>query len=134
MESTMTEAILNEQELTKRNIIQLLTQLVDMYQNTHNERKEIATHFPPEDEEFSLIEEIELLTVNLRGYASQLQATGQIASKARVIEQLQAMRVLNVPTIARFYFGNNDKYALIKSYIRMLDYLRLLLLEYLQTD
>ncbi|MEC4817032.1 MAG: hypothetical protein SAK29_27750 [Scytonema sp. PMC 1069.18] len=128
------KAILNEQELTKRNIVQLLAQLLDAYQNTHSERKEIATCFPPEDEEFSLIEEMELLTVNLRGYASQLQATGQIASKARAIEQLQMMRVLNVPTIANLYFGNNEKYALIKNYIRMLDYLRLLLLEYLQTD
>ncbi|KYC44085.1 hypothetical protein WA1_02790 [Scytonema hofmannii PCC 7110] len=117
------------EELTRSNIIQLLTRLVDMYQNTRAEQKEIATHFPPEGDEFSLIEEIELLTVNLRGYASQLQATGQIASKAKVIEQLQAMGVLNVPTIARFYFGKNDKYTLIKSYIRMLDYLRLLLLE-----
>ncbi|MEC4816788.1 MAG: hypothetical protein SAK29_26495 [Scytonema sp. PMC 1069.18] len=126
------KAILNEQELTKRNIIQLLAQLVDAYQNTSSERKEISTHFPPEDDEFSLIEEIELLTVHLRGYASQLQTTGHIASKARVIEQLQAMRVLNVPTIARFYFSDINKYQLIKSYLRMLDYLRLLLLEYLQ--
>ncbi len=119
-------------ELSKRNIVQLLAQLINAYQNTHSERKEITTQYPPENEEFSLLEEIELLTVNLRGYASQLQATGQIASRARAIEQLQAMRVLNVPTVARFYFSSNGKYEQMKNYIRMLDYLRLLLLEYLQ--
>lgn len=42
------------------------------------------------------------------------------------------MRVLNVPQIASFYFGSHGNYEQIKSYIRTLDYLRLLLLEYLQ--
>jgi len=128
----MTEAILNEQELTKKNIVQLLEQLTNVYQATRIERQEIAIQFPPENEEFSLLEELELLTVNLRGYASQFQSTGRIVNKDHVIEQLQAMRVLNVPQIASFYFGSNNSYEQIKSYIRTLDYLRLLLLEYLQ--
>ncbi|MEH2325300.1 MAG: hypothetical protein V7K32_17410 [Nostoc sp.] len=128
----MTEAILNEQELTKKNIVQLLGQLTNVYQATRTERQEIAIQFPPENEEFSLLEELELLTVNLRGYASQFQSTGRIVNKDHAIEQLQAMRVLNLPQIASFYFGSNNSYEQIKSYIRTLDYLRLLLLEYLQ--
>lgn len=128
----MTEAILNEQELTKKNIVQLLEQLTNVYQATRIERQEISIQFPPENEEFSVLEELELLTVNLRGYASQFQSTGRIVNKDHVIEQLQAMRVLNVPQIASFYFGSNGNYEQIKSYIRTLDYLRLLLLEYLQ--
>ncbi len=128
----MTKAILNQQELIKRNIIQLLAQLTNTYQNTRGERKEISIHFPPEEEDFSLLEELELLTVNIRGYASQIQSTGQIVNQAQAIDQLQAMRVLNVPQIANFYFGSNGNYEQINSYIRTLDYLRLLLLEYLQ--
>lgn len=128
----MTKAILNQQELIKKNIIQLLAQLTNTYQNTRGERQEISIQFPPEDEEFSILEELELLTVNLRGYASQIQSTGQIVNQTQTIEQLQAMRVLNVPQIASFYFGSNGNYEHIKSYIRTLDYLRLLLLEYLQ--
>jgi hypothetical protein len=125
---------LNEQELTKININQLLSQLTNAYHNTRSERQEIIVQFPPADEEYSLLEELELLTVNLRGYASQLQCKGQIVNKAEVIEQLQGMRVFNVPQIARFYFGSNGRYEQMKSYIRMLDYLRLLLLEYLQFE
>ncbi|MEH2207227.1 MAG: hypothetical protein V7K53_24685 [Nostoc sp.] len=128
----MTKAILNEQELVKRNISQLLVQLTNIYQNTRGERQQISIQFPPEDEEFSFLEELELLTVNLRGYASQIQSTGQIANQSQAIEQLQTMRVLNIPQIASFYFGSNGNYEQIKSYIRTLDYLRLLLLEYLQ--
>jgi hypothetical protein len=129
----MTEAIFNEQELTKRNIAQLLSQLTTVYQNTRSERKEINTEFPPADDEFSLLEEIELLTVDLRGYASQIVSIGQIANQEQVISQLQAMRIFSVSTIGNFYFSNNSKYEQMKNYIRMLDYLRLLLLEYLQS-
>lgn len=129
----MTKAILNDQELTKRNIAQLLPQLTNLYQNTRSERKEISTQFPPENEEFSLLEEIELLTVNLRGYASQIAATGDIVNKEQVISQLQAMRVFSVSPIGEFYFNSNGKYEQMKDYIRVLDYLRLLLLEYLQS-
>ena len=128
----MTKAILNQQELVKINISQLLVQLTNIYQNTRGERQEISIQFPPENEDFSLLEELELLTVNLRGYASQIQSTGQIVNQGEAIEQLQAMRVFNVPQIASFYFGSNGDYEQIKSYIRTLDYLRLLLLEYLQ--
>ncbi|MEH2333533.1 hypothetical protein [Nostoc sp.] len=87
---------LNEQELTKRNIVQLLTQLINAYQSTRTERQEIAIQFSSEDEEFSLLEELEFLTVNIRGYASQIQSTGRIVNKDQAIEQLQALQVLNV--------------------------------------
>ncbi|MFM7364228.1 MAG: hypothetical protein ACKO11_06950 [Cuspidothrix sp.] len=128
----MTEAVLDQQEVIKRNIIQLLSQLTTVYQNTRSERKEIVIQFPPDNEEFSLLEELELLTVELRGYASQITATGQIINKEQVISQLQAMRIFSVSSIGQFYFQNNGKYEEMKNYIRMLDYLRLLLLEYLQ--
>ena len=129
----MTEAVLDQQEVTKRNISQLLSQLINTYQNIRSERKEIVTQVPPENEEFSLLEEIELLTVNLRGYASQIASENQITKKDQMISQLQAMRVFSVSPIGQFYFNNNGKYEQIKNYIRMLDYLRLLLLEYLQS-
>jgi hypothetical protein len=129
----MSEAVLDQQQVIKRNISQLLSQLTNTYQNTRSERKEIVTQFPPENEEFSLLEEIELLTVNLRGYASQIAVTSQVINKDEVISQLQAMRVFSVSQVGQFYFNNNGKYQQIKNYIRMLDYLRLLLLEYLQS-
>jgi len=129
----MSEAVLDQQQVIKRNISQLLSQLTNTYQNTRSQRKEIVTQFPPENEEFSLLEEIELLTVNLRGYASQIAVTSQVINKDEVISQLQAMRVFSVSQVGQFYFNNNGKYEQMKSYIRMLDYLRLLLLEYLQS-
>jgi hypothetical protein len=43
------------------------------------------------------------------------------------------MRVFDVPAIAQFYFTTDGDYQHMKAYIRMLDYLRLLILEYLRS-
>ncbi len=76
----MTEATLNTQnpEITRNYIIHILEKLTLDYQNTKGERKGIASLFPTDDDEFTLLEEIELLTVDIRGYASQIQARGWI--------------------------------------------------------
>ena len=131
----MTEAtqITKNAEVTKNYIHQLLQQLTVDYQNTKQERREIASLFPASDEDFTVLEEIELLTSDIRGYASQVQARGSIENEQEVIERLQTMRVFDVPAIARVYFTTDGDYLHIKGYIRMLDYLRLLILEYLRT-
>ncbi|MEH2285031.1 MAG: hypothetical protein V7K90_27560 [Nostoc sp.] len=130
----MTKATLNTQnpEITRNYINHLLQQLTDDYKNTKEERKKLASLSPASDEEFTVLEEIELLTVDIRGYASQIQARGRIENEQQAIERLQTMHVFDVPAIAQFYFVADGDYKQIKAYIRMLDYLRLLILEYLR--
>jgi len=41
------------------------------------------------------------------------------------------MRLFIIPNISQFYFDNQANFPLVKAYLRMLDYLRLLILEYL---
>jgi len=130
----MSEAVLKEREATKTYIMHLLDEIKLAYQNNQRERKEIVADFRPSNEEFSLLEEIELLTVSLRGYANQIQAQGWILNETQAIEQLRSMRVFRIPVIVQFYFGSNGNYEQMKAYIRMLDYLRLLMLEYLQDE
>lgn len=129
----MTKTALSTQspEIRINYITQLLNKLTSDYHNTKQERKEIASQFYGTDEEFSLLEEIELLTVNIRGYASQIQATAKIVNEQEAIGQLQAMNAFNIPVIAQFYFNSNDNYEQMKAYIRTLDYLRLVILEFL---
>lgn len=129
----MTEATFNthNSKVTKNYIIALLHQLTVDYQNTKEERQKIAALFPAAEEEFTVLEELELLTVNIRGYTSQIKAQGRIKNNQEAIEQLKAMRVLDVLPIAKFYLTTNEEYRKTKAYIRMLDYLRLLILEYL---
>ena len=131
----MTEAtrITQNPEITRNYINHLLKQLTVDYQNTKQERKEIASLPPASDEDFTVLEEIELLTSDIRGYASQIQARGWIENEQEAIERLQTMRVFDVPALAQFYFTTDGDYQHMKAYIRMLDYLRLLILEYLRS-
>lgn len=131
----MTESMLNSQknEIARNYIADLLEQLTVDYKNTKVERKKIASLSPASDEEFTVLEEMELLTVDIRGYASQIQARGWIENEQEAIERLQTMGVFDIPAIAQFYFSTNGEYAPMKAYIQKLDYLRLLMLEYLRS-
>jgi hypothetical protein len=120
-------------ETARNYITHLLEQLTVDYKNTQEERKEIASLSPASEEEFTILEEIELLTSDIRGYDSQIQARGWIENEQEAIERLQTMRVFDVPAIAQFYFATDGDYQYMKAYIRMLDYLRLLILEYLRS-
>ncbi|AUT04205.1 hypothetical protein CLI64_03905 [Nostoc sp. CENA543] len=121
-------------ELTKNYIIQLLAQLTIDYQNSKLERQAIAHQLPVSETEFTLLEEIELLTTDIRGYGSQIKARGYIENPQQAIEQLKQKRVFDVPSISQLYLHNSHEYENIKSYLRMLDYLRLLILEYLTSQ
>lgn len=129
----MTEATLNPQksEILKNYIAHLLSGLTVDYQNTKPERKEIATLFRANEEEFSIDEEIELLTSDLRGYACQIQGSGRIEKEQLAIAQLLTMGVFDIPVLANFYWKTEGEYPLLKGYLQKLDYLRLLILEYL---
>jgi hypothetical protein len=130
----MTNFTLNQQDAKqiKRCISDLFTQMTTDYQQTRSERREAATAFPPpSDEAFSVIEELELLTADLLGYASQLQVRDWIENPAAAIDQLQTLQIFSIPSIAQFYFDHSRDYPKLKEYVRQLDYIRLLLLEYL---
>jgi hypothetical protein len=115
-------------------IVQLLAQLTVDYQNTKSERKEIAQNYLGSEEEFSFLEELELVTVSIRGYASQIETSAGVENREEAIANLHQLRVFDRSAIAQFYDETRSGYLQMRSYIRMLDYLRLLVLEYLQME
>ncbi len=115
-------------------IVQLLVQLTVDYQNTKSERKEIAQSYLGSEEEFSFLEELELVTVSIRGYARQIETSAGVEHREEAIAHLHQLRVFDRVAIAQFYDEMRSGYLQMRSYIRMLDYLRLLVLEYLQME
>ncbi|MEG5038273.1 MULTISPECIES: hypothetical protein [unclassified Microcoleus] len=113
-------------------IVQLLAQLTVDYQNTKSERKEISQRYLGSEEDFSFLEELELVTVSIRGYASQIEERAEVENRDRAIAELHQLRVFDRSAIAQFYDETRSGYLQMRAYIRMLDYLRLLVLEYLQ--
>ena len=115
-------------------IAQLLEQLTVNYQNTKLERKQIAQNFPNSEAEFTPLEEIELLTVSIRGYASQIATSGSLRNDRQAIAELQKLSVFNNHLIIQLYSEVRSHYPQMQTYICMLDYLRLLVLEYLRNQ
>jgi hypothetical protein len=124
----------NKLDIQKEYVALLLEQLTIAERNSSQERKAIAKQYPGSEEEFALLEELELLTVNIRGYASIIKLTGGVENVRDAIQQLPQLSVFNVPIVARFYVEQPSPYPQTKMYLQLLDYLRLLVLEYLQVQ
>lgn|GEM_PF-2914216 len=82
---------------------------------------------PPSAEEFTLLEEIEFLTVEIRGYASQVKNNRQIKNETVSRQKLGDWRFLETPILSNFYFDLSSNYPGLKNYLLQLDYLRLLI-------
>ena len=117
----------------KKHVACVLEQLLNDYRQTRVERRAIADALPTTDTEFSLLEELEVLTIGIRGISNQFISTN-IENRGDVITQLMRMDVFSVPAVAEFYLDSNAKFEGTKLYISLLDYLRLRLLTYLQVE
>jgi len=118
--------------IQKESIIQLLNQLTTEYPTLKVDLKKIAEQDPGMDDQFSFLEEFELLIVNICGYAKQVQASASVKQVDSAIAHLQQLQVFANTTIAEFYLTARGKYPQVQNYLQLLDYLRLLTLEYLQ--
>ncbi len=123
--------MVESRELIKNKIIQVLEQLIINEENCTEEKKQLAVNFSSLEDGFNLWEEIELLTTDIRGYACQIKAQDSINSEEIALSKLQKMRIFNLPNIGEFYFHNQLNFSQVKNYLQMLDYLRLLIIEYL---
>lgn len=120
--------------LNKDIIVTLLAQLMVDYQNTLIRAPRDSPELYWLGGRVSLLEELELVTVSIRGYASQIEAGPGVEKREEAIADLHQLRVFDRSAIAQFYDETRSGYLQMRSYIRMLDYLRLLVLEYLQRE
>ncbi|MGK7902692.1 MAG: hypothetical protein AB4352_15020 [Hormoscilla sp.] len=119
-------------ELISNHIIHLFDQLTIDYQNSKSERQKLAAT-ETDSEEFTILEEIELLTVDIRGYASQVKNYGQIMkNEESAVTKLQSLAFINIPSLVQWYLDPHQDYPLLKLYLKMLDYLRLMILEFIK--
>ncbi len=109
-----------------------LHQLTQLYQDAKSERLQAALTYPGSEDGFSIVEELELLTVDISGYARQIQATGQVKNVENAIVDLRRFNVFENSIVIQFYQVAGSNYPKLQSYIQLLDYLRLLSLEYIQ--
>ncbi len=108
--------------------IERLTQAINLaYQAMRDERHQLAQW--EATQEFSILGELELLTTTLQGYAGQLIA-GHWKPSSETLTHLQQTKPFAIAAISDWYLTDGDQYPQIIRYIELLDYLRLLLVEY----
>lgn len=117
----------------QEHIIQLFCQLTAEYPMLKPEMMQIAKQYPGSDKEFTFLEEFELLIVSISGYAKQIQSNRSVWQFDAAIAHLHQLQVFGNPAIAQFYLEAREHYPKVQVYLQRLDYLRLLMLEYLQT-
>ena len=123
---------LNPLEQSTKKIVELLTQLTQDYQSIlQQDKSSLLENFPLSDHEFSILEEIDLLTTELRGYASQINVNQQIKNSDQTLTKLRNLRILANPFLAELYFIKNKQFPLIHQYLQKLDYLKLLIIDWL---
>jgi hypothetical protein len=113
-------------------VAHFLDRLTKLYQEAKSERIQAAADPAPEAG-FSILEELEMLTVSISGYATQIQATGKVKNTEKTIEDLRQFNVFENSVVSQFYQQAGNDYPKLQAYIELLDYLRLLALEYLQS-
>lgn len=125
-------SLLNPLEQSAKKITDLLSQLTQEYQQLlKQDQNLLLATFPPNEQTLSILEEIDLITTDLRGYASQMAINQTIQSPEQALKNLRSLQILENPSLAELYFTQNEKFPLTYQYLQKLDYLKLLLIDWL---
>lgn len=111
-------------------IEKILNQLLKDYQNTKLERERIAIW--EETQEFSILGTIEVLTDDIRGYSFQIINNNSSAKAQDILNELNKLKIFEIPEFIEWYFTPEFDYPQMKHYAETLNYLRLLIIEYLR--
>lgn len=86
--------LLNPPEQTTQKITALLDQLTQDYQQLLEQDKTVLlATFPLNEQTFSILEEMDLLTTDLRGYANQIVFNQQILKPDQALTVLQRTEI-----------------------------------------
>ena len=116
-------------QTAKDYIGKVLKHLLSHYKNTREERRQVALW--EESKDFSILGEIEIFTTDIEGCASQVIANDDLENSQDMINKLTKLQIFDVSYFADWYFSEETQFTQIKRYIEKLNYLRLLMIEYI---
>lgn len=116
----------------KKRIVQLAEQVSRQYQEMADEREKIHEWEWENDFDFTILGLIELYSSYVGGYASQIAMRGTVRNPTEAISYLQEKRFFDESYLVEWYFAPDNHYFKVKEYIEDVDYLRLLVIQYLR--
>lgn len=128
MQNLTASNIPKNSQTAKNYIGKLLKHLLSDYKNTREERRVIGLW--EESKDFSILGEIEIFTTDIEGCASQVMTNDRLENSQDIIKKLTKINIFDISCFADWYFSEESQFPQVKIYIEKLNYLRLLIIEY----
>lgn len=123
------------QSLERQRFSQLKNRLLDQEVEIKDERHLLWLTEKESNQEYTIWDRLEIMSSDILGYLSQLNKRGMIQQPAEnIIKHLHNMSLFETDYLALWYIESAKNYPKIKQYLEMLDYARLLILEYLDLE
>lgn len=110
----------------------LLSDLMNFEKSLSAEKQKLAEW--EDDKEFSILGVIELFTTEIRGYAFEIIEDNFTVSNEQIFKHLQELNFFNLSYFQEWYFESKLDFSQFKKYVESLNYLRLLILEYVREN
>ncbi|MBA3924373.1 MAG: hypothetical protein H0X31_22790 [Nostocaceae cyanobacterium] len=130
MQNLTASNILKNSQTAKNYIGKVLKHLLSDYKNTREERRIIGLW--EESKDFSILGEIEIFTTDIEGCASQVMAHDDLENSQEIIKNLTRINIFDISYFADWYFSEESQFPLVKLHLEKLNYLRLLIIEYIR--
>lgn len=124
----------SEAELFRRNRLAELKNRLFAYEKAmKDERRKLWETEKESEQEYTVWSQLELLSTYILGYVSQIITSGCTRQEPRqALDHLHQLSIFDVDCIVSWYRSSGDEYPKIKQFFELLDYIRLLSLEYVE--
>lgn len=125
----------SEIETFERNrIAELLNRLLEQEKFT-NMKGERSKLWKNEDrlQDYTVLDRLDILSADIIGYVSGITSNPySMKEPEKVINHLHKLSLFNLECILKWYPSATEEYPKIKQYFELLDYIRLLTIDYIQ--
>lgn len=112
---------------------ELKTRLLTYEKAMKDERRKLWETEKDSEQEYAVWSQLELLSTYILGYVSQIITSGYTRQEPHeALDHLHQLSIFDVDCIVRWYRSSEDEYPKIKQFFELLDYIRLLTLEYVE--
>ncbi len=124
---------INRDFFERQRFLELKKRLFEQEKRIKKERYQIWLKEKESSNEETVWDRLELSSNDILGYVSQIALKGYtIQSSNEVIRHLHKLNVFEMECIVEWYSSDAHNYPEIKYYFELLDYVRLLTLEYIE--
>ena len=124
----------SEAELFEQNrLAELKKHLFEHERSMKDEIRKLWQMYKESEEERTVWRELEPLSTYIFGYVSQIATKGYTRqSPHEAINHLHKLSIFNIDCIMKWYPPAEQEYPKIKEFFELLDYMRLLTIDYIQ--